>query len=84
MIWSVNKGNFETIKSMSNSKIKSNLNYLYKTSRTDINNHSVPYWIMNLKSELDRRKQLGNIIINRFPYLRGKLNEIKYNIKYKN
>ncbi len=83
MIWNKDKdGNLVTIKSMSNSEVKSNIHYLYKSTKEEINGFTVPFWIMSFKAELDKRKQLENVIINRLPYVRQKLNELTYNIRY--
>jgi len=84
VIWKNYNGQVETIKSMKNSRIKSNINYVYNSNKTDFNGFSKAYWILQFKAELYRRRQMEEVVINGLPFIRKKLNEIKYDIKYNN
>lgn len=83
MIWKTYNGKIETLKNMTNSRIKSSINYIYNSNKTEFSGFSKAYWILQLKAELCKRRALEDVIINRFPFIQEKLNEIKYNIKYK-
>ncbi len=84
MIWSKDKdGNLITIKGMSNSEIKSNIHYLYRSTKLEIEGVTIPFWIMSFKQELEKRKTVENVIIDRLPFIREKLNELTYNLRYK-
>jgi len=75
------------IKKLSNNRIKSNLDYLYKSDKTYINGYTVPYWILSFKKELDYRKELGDAVIDALPWVKQQvqqeLNRTTYNIRYK-
>lgn len=77
-------GVMTNIKNLSNSQIKSGLNYLYNTHNIEVNCQTVPFCIMRFKSELEYRKKRDSAIVNAIPYLCEKVNEVTYNIKWKN
>lgn len=86
MYWTI-KDQKINIKQLSKQQIRSSLAYLDTYTRPIINGYSVPFWIMNLKKQLDYKKRLESYIINMLPsakWFNQEYNKVIYNMKDKN